>query len=122
MIKTTFHNKSRRLRKKLHLGEFAQYGVDIILHLADADEQTDSAFFAQWDSWVQNQALCYTSSNVQGTLHITLFSDADRPGLTEVFTQCGLWLHTQPLVSQVKVGAPYDIYYDARPFSPAGAD
>ncbi|WP_343847061.1 50S ribosome-binding protein YggL [Bowmanella denitrificans] len=56
MIKTRHDNKSRRLRKKLYLGEFTVLGMDLDCSLAGEDEDVWVDAFLDW---LESQHLCF---------------------------------------------------------------
>lgn len=54
MLKPKNHTRCRRLRKKLHLGEFAEYGLELTLRFTHSPSLVDPAL-TNWIRWLETQ-------------------------------------------------------------------
>jgi uncharacterized protein YggL (DUF469 family) len=106
-------SRKRRIRKKLHLDEFAILGFQFSCKLAVASEADYEVFFNNLTELVNTQHLFINLDN-DGELFEGFVTSADRYGnATEEdreSVEAGLNSHT--IVSEVKVSRLVDAYYE----------
>lgn len=102
-------NRSRRLRKKLHLGEFVEYGVKVAIRLqenANSDQALD-----QWLTFVEANNMAFGGGQRPGEINgfVTTFG---RGTLTEDDRQkISNWLDAQAEVQGADVSPLLDAHY-----------
>lgn len=101
--------RSRRLRKKLHLGEFQEFGLQIQLQFKTG-YQTE-AIWHEWISWLESQHLSFGGGG--SDRHLAGFVTQNGHGsLTEQHrSQIQLWLSQQPWLQHAQVSELIDAWY-----------
>lgn len=104
--------RSRRLRKKLHIGEFQRLGFEYDLTwMAPLSPETQEALLeALIDDFIEPRGLCLGGGLTCG------FIDARRASVTEedrlAFQR---WIHARPGLRTAQVGQLRDAWYDTAP-------
>jgi uncharacterized protein len=101
----------KRIRKKLFLGEFQEYGFEVQFRLPpDLSDQDQEAFFnAFWDEAIDGQGLLFDGGcGTDWDIFITL---ADRGSTKEIHRKAvEEWLQKSPLVSELRIGPLVDAW------------
>lgn len=105
-------NKSRRIRKKLYLGEFAVYGMQLRCQLSCETDQEYDQFTDELMAWLEARELCCICGASNGICDAVIMpesrygkpSEADREALTQ-------WLSEQSQVTGVELGELIDLNY-----------
>ncbi|MEH6712990.1 YggL 50S ribosome-binding family protein [Paraglaciecola polaris] len=105
--------RNRRIRKKLHLDEWAILGFEFSCTLAETSEADYDAFFTSFAELVTNQHLYITLNDETETLE-GFATSADRYGNATDENKAALeaFLNAQTIASDVKVGALVDAFYE----------
>lgn len=104
--------RSRRLRKKLHLDEFAVKGFDVSCQVALTTGPELDAFFDELATFIDSQDLLIWAEGDAGQLSAYVTS-TDRYGSAteENRTAVEAWLKSQKALSDITVSALVDTYY-----------
>jgi uncharacterized protein YggL (DUF469 family) len=104
--------RNRRIRKKLHLDEWAILGFEFSCNLTEASEQEYESFFNSFADVVIAQHLYITLNDESETLE-GFVTSADRYGNATEENKSAIeaFLTTQSIVSNVKVGLLVDAMY-----------
>ena len=110
MHSPSLKNKSKRLQKKLYLGDYAVYGFEVsgkIVKEAEFD-----SFFDDFMAFIESRNLCfgggYTNNCFDGFIsHIERYGSASEEGRQEIEK----WLSSQGDLSNIVVGSLVDAYY-----------
>lgn len=101
-------NKSRRLRKKLYLGEFAVKGFDLSF-TSSAGESGDDAFFDDFIEIIEKRSLCIGGwaecAYITGYKRYQSATEEDRTTIID-------WLRRDPRVASVIAGELEDANYN----------
>ncbi|MFQ1650051.1 YggL family protein [Aeromonas veronii] len=109
-------NRSRRLRKKLHVGEFQECGFELGFNFDPQQTDVDQAL-DRWIEFVEAQGWCFggggdmTSHVIAGYLcqfARSTLTDADRE-------QAACWLASQPWVISHQIAPLSDVWYGPWP-------
>ncbi|GAC12028.1 YggL 50S ribosome-binding family protein [Paraglaciecola chathamensis] len=105
-------SRNRRIRKKLHLDEWAILGFEFSCNLAEASEQEYESFFNTFADVVIEQHLYITLNDESETLE-GFVTSADRYGNATEEDKSAIesFLSGQSIVSDVKVGPLVDAMY-----------
>lgn len=106
-------NRNRRLRKKLYLEEFAILGFEFSFKLTEASDEQYESFFECFAELVNNEELYIGLDNISELFEGSVTS-TDRYGnaTEENRTAIETFLNDQAIISDVKVGALVDAFYD----------
>ncbi|WP_337840552.1 50S ribosome-binding protein YggL [Rheinheimera sp.] len=109
--------KSRRLQKKLYLGEFAEYGFMLSCKLALADEHAFSAFLENVIGQVEQRDLVMAGGGDNTQFEAFIWS-AHRYGSATVedIAAVTAWFNSQPQVSELKTSELVDANYGVTSF------
>ena len=104
--------RNRRIRKKLHLDEFAILGFEFSCKIAVASEADYEQFFNSFADIVKSQHLYITLDNDSESFEGSVTS-ADRYGNATDEDRAAIeaLLNSNAIVSEVKVGALVDAFY-----------
>lgn len=104
--------RNRRIRKKLHLDEWAILGFEFSCKLALASEADYDAFFKSFADLVKSQHLYITLDNDSESFE-GFVTSADRYGNATEEDRAAIeaLLNSNAIVSEVKVGALIDAFY-----------
>ena len=110
MQKPSLKNKSKRVQKKLFLGEFAVYGFEVSGKIAQEAEFDN--FFDDFMTFIESKGLCfsggYTTNYFDGFItHIERYGSAGEEDRQEIEK----WLSFQDKLSDVKVNDLVDANY-----------
>ncbi len=111
MQKLSLKNKSKRVQKKLYLGEFAVYGFEVSGKIAQESEFDD--FFDNFIDFIESRNLCfgggYTKSHFDGFItHIERYASAREDDRQEIEK----WLSSQSNVMDTVIGSLVNANYD----------
>ncbi len=110
----------KRIRKKLHLAEFAEFGSDITLKLKAGSEDSFNAVFDRWLDILVEKQWCFNGGGAfhgetGDTAHAVLnglLTGIKAPGIS---TEDVAWLRSEfakwPEVESAEVGEPMDVWY-----------
>lgn len=101
--------RSRRLRKKLFLGEFRELGFEIDLAFGDVTEEAavDAFFDRFFSEAVMPQGLVYA-----GWADAGFVCSSQRGSVTEAQREAvSAWLEQQSMLSSVRVGPLMDVWH-----------
>lgn len=106
-------SRKRRIRKKLHLDEWAILGFDFSCKLSVASEADYTLFFNNLAELVNTQHL-YINLDNDGELFEGFVTSADRYGnaTEEDSATVEAVLNSHAIVSEVKVGRLVDAFYE----------
>jgi len=104
-------NKSRRIRKKLFLGEFAILGFEISCETDIKDFDRYDAFVDDFIDYIDGLGLCFGGGGLE--LFEGFLCSIDRYGSTteEQKAQVIAWLEARPEVKNAKAGNLVDANY-----------
>lgn len=110
MQKPSLKNKTKRVQKKLFLGEFAVYGFEVSGKIAQESEFDD--FFDNFIEFIESRSLCfgggYTKNFFDGFItNIEQYGSVNEEERQEVEK----WLSSQDKLSDVKVNDLVDANY-----------
>lgn len=101
-------NRSRRLRKKLHVDEFQELGFEVDIHwTAEAASEDMEALFWQFvTEAIEQNGLCFGGSDHAGFVYREggTSTDEDRQSVEK-------WLAASPKVASFTVGPLEDAWY-----------
>ncbi|WP_166425541.1 50S ribosome-binding protein YggL [Paraglaciecola sp. 20A4] len=105
--------RNRRIRKKLHLDEWAILGFEFSCNLAEASEEEYELFFNTFADIVLAQHLYITLNDESETLQ-GFVTSADRYGNATEEDKAAIetFLNGQAIANDVKVGVLVDAFYD----------
>lgn len=106
-------NRSRRLRKKLFLDEFAVHGFEVSCRIDFPSAAAADAFMDDFIGLIESRALCFGGAvSHRGGLDGFVTSAHRYGSATEADRRrVGQWLDAWPEVSAVRVGALTDACY-----------
>jgi len=109
--------KSRRLQKKLYLGEFAEYGFMLSCKLALTDEHAFSVFLESVINQVEQRDLVMAGGGDKTQFEAFIWS-AHRYGSAtqDDIAAVTAWFNTQSQVSQLKTSELVDANYGVTSF------
>ena len=110
MQKPSLRNKTRRVQKKLYLGEFAVYGFEVSGKIAK--ESDFDNFFDDFMEFIESRNLCfgggYTKNFFDGFItSIERYGSANEEDRQEIES----WLSSQDSLSDIKVDGLVDSNY-----------
>ena len=106
-------SRNRRLRKKLYLGEWAILGFDFSFKLAEATEAQYETFFNSFEALVNKEELYISLDNDSESFEGSVTSSVRYGNATEENrTSIEALLNSHDFVSEVKVGALVDAFYE----------
>jgi uncharacterized protein YggL (DUF469 family) len=107
-----FSNKSKRLQKKLYLGEFAVLGFEFSCRVNCQGDATFDGFIDDVITYAEGHQLMVAGGGDPDDFKMFVLSE-NRYGSTSLADQDALkrWLAQNPLVSDVIVGPLIDAYY-----------
>ncbi len=110
MQKPSLKNKTRRVQKKLFLGEFAVYGFEISGKVALESEFDD--FFDNFIDFIESRNLCfgggYTTNYFDGFItHIERYGSASEEDRQEIEN----WLSSRGNLTDIKANGLIDANY-----------
>jgi uncharacterized protein YggL (DUF469 family) len=106
--------KSRRLRKKLYLDEFAVMGVELKCNLTCKDESDLSTIMDDFFVYVDSLDLCIGGGGDLTTFEGFISSHERYGSVTESdITNISTWLKGQNIVSDFTLGDLIDVNYGA---------
>tara|TARA_R110000744_G_scaffold602_8_gene2276 strand:+ start:4752 stop:5090 length:339 start_codon:yes stop_codon:yes gene_type:complete len=105
--------RNRRIRKKLHLDEWAILGFEFSCNLAEATEEEYELFFNSFAELVTAQHLYITLNDDSESLD-GFVTSAERYGNATEENKAAIeaFLNNQTIANDVKVGALVDAFYD----------
>lgn len=105
--------RNRRLRKKLHLEEFAILGFEFSFTLASTTGEDYEQFFNSFTEFATNQDMYITLGN-DNELFEGAVTSADRYGNATEENRAAMeaMLKSHAIVSEVKIGALVDACYE----------
>ncbi|HCG7097391.1 TPA: YggL family protein [Vibrio parahaemolyticus] len=102
-------NRSRRLRKKLFIGEFTVYGFEVTCRMTEQSNTNYNQFIDEFIDLVEDQNLIFGAGASLGKFDCFVMSDGRYDSPTD---QDRLvienWLSNNPIISEVKVGELVD--------------
>lgn len=105
-------NKSKRLRKKLYLGEFAVFGFQVQCSLACQTDTDYDQFSDELISWMEARDLSTVCGASHGRCDAFVMPEARYGSPTEQDrTELQSWLAQHPMVTEVHVGELVDLTY-----------
>ncbi|MGL4473436.1 MAG: 50S ribosome-binding protein YggL [Shewanella sp.] len=106
-------NKSKRLRKKLYLGEFAVFGFQLQCQLSCTTDAQYDAFTDELFVFLEAQQLCTVCGASKGRCDAIVLPEA-RYGAPEASAIAALktWLENHSMVSEPMLGELQDLTYD----------
>jgi uncharacterized protein YggL (DUF469 family) len=110
MQKSSLKNKSKRVQKKLFLGEFAVYGFEVTGKISQESEF--DSFFDDFMIFIESKGLCfgggYTKDFFDGFItHIERYGSASEEDRREVEN----WLSSNSNLTDIKVDGLVDSNY-----------
>ncbi len=113
MHKPSLKHKSKRVLKKLYLGEFAMMGFEVFAKFTEDDETKINSFFDDLLDFFEAKNLGfsggYTINDFDGIITAAeRYQSVDEKASTAVKE----WLLTQEILSDVVVGKIIDVNYD----------
>ena len=110
MQKPSLKNKSKRVQKKLFLGEFAVYGFEVSGKIAQESEF--DCFFDDFMIFIESKGLCfgggYTKDFFDGFItHMNRYDSVSEDERQEIES----WLSSQGSLSDIKVDGLVDSNY-----------
>jgi uncharacterized protein YggL (DUF469 family) len=110
-------SRSKRLRKKLHVGEFQEFGFLISFMLPeDIACEIQDGFFCQFIAEaIENNGLSFGGGVGDGESEgfVTAVKGHGRGGITEEHRALvRSWLAAQPLVTDIRIGALVDAWVE----------
>ncbi|WP_413112974.1 YggL family protein [Thaumasiovibrio sp. DFM-14] len=101
-------NKSRRLRKKLFLGEFAIFGFEVSCKMSVKDFDQYDTFIDEFIDYLDSVNLCFGGGGLE--IFEGFLCSTDRYGSTteEDKTLVANWLQNRAEISSVEVGEIVD--------------
>lgn len=110
--------RSRRLRKKLHLGEFQEFGYHLSFHL-HLEQMTLNEAVDRWIEFVESRGWAFGGGSLDGLGIAGYLSQFDSGTLTEQDRAASEeWLAAQPWVASHQVAPLSDAWYGPWPESP----
>ena len=107
-------NKSKRLRKKLFLGEFKVLGFEFSCKIDGNDETGFDAFFDTLIEFIESKELIIGGGGTQDKFEGFITSNVRYQSTTEDERQAVQeWLQAQNNISETSVGNLTDAYYDS---------
>lgn len=103
-------SRSRRLRKKLRVGEFQEFGFEVTIGLVEpmTDEQEDEFIDDLLLQMIEPRSLGYA-----GWVHGGFIAPMDRGTATEKDREeVGAWFKARSEVTSVEIGPLRDAWYD----------
>ena len=112
MQKPSLKNKSKRVQKKLFLGEFAVYGFEVSGQFTQGEDSDLDSCFDDFIDLVESRNLCfgggYTKSYFNGFItHIDRYGSASEKDRQEIES----WLLSRNNLSDIVVGSLSDAIY-----------
>lgn len=113
MQKPSLKNKSKRVQKKLFLGEYAIFGFEVSGQFTQGGESEIDSCFDDFIDFVESRNLCfgggYTRQEFDGFITAVDFristTEDDRQAIEE-------WLSSQDKLSNIVVGSLVDANYE----------
>ncbi len=104
--------RSRRLRKKLYVGEYAVLGFEVSFKFADLDECTFDSFFTEIINFVESRNLILGGAGGSQTFSVFI-SAFDRYGSASEDDRSAFigWLAEREFIKDAVVGELTDAYY-----------
>jgi uncharacterized protein YggL (DUF469 family) len=106
-------NRTKRLQKKMYLGEWAILGFEFSFKLTEASEQQYELFFNSLEKLVNTEELYISLDNNTESFEGSATS-AERYGSATEEDRVAIeaFLNSHDIVSEVKVGALVDAFYE----------
>ncbi|MBV7316796.1 50S ribosome-binding protein YggL [Shewanella sp. NIFS-20-20] len=106
-------NKSKRLRKKLYLGEFAVFGFQLQCQLSCQTEAEYDQFTDELFAFLEAHELCTVCGASNGRCDAIVLPEA-RYGAPQpaAIDALAAWLAAHPMVSAPELGQLQDLTYD----------
>jgi uncharacterized protein YggL (DUF469 family) len=106
-------SRNRRLRKKLYLEEFAILGFEFSFKLTEASDEQYESFFESFAELVNNEELYIGLDNISELFEGSVTS-TERYGNATEENRAAIetFLNGQAIISDVKVSALMDAFYD----------
>lgn len=105
--------KSRRLRKKLFLDEFAVQGFGFTCQINTDDQEKLDTFFDGLVDLIEQRNLCFGGGGSQDNFQGYIVADGRYDSATEDDRKAvGEWLNAQDVVGDCSIDGLTDAYYD----------
>lgn len=106
--------RSRRLRKKLYVGEFAVLGFEISFKFSELDESTFDGFFSDLVGFIESRSLIMGGAGGAHEFSVFISPSARYQSATEEDRQALInWLAERTFIKDAVVGELTDAYYGA---------
>jgi uncharacterized protein len=120
MIKKDSRSRSRRLCKKLYVGEFEVKGFTIKLTFKDAQDESHFNAFMQdfFHQAIEQKNLLFSGWGTAESFQGLVMADKRYQSVSSAQRQEVLdWLTKQPLIANAEGSALLDAYYGENPFA-----